>query len=186
MAKRTARKTASGAKPPGAPPPKSVMASETVIGWLQFGALLVGAAAFVWSIYSYYVPPSQATAIVEGRTPTIDDTLIEEDFRSLQALHKAIDYVSIYDVSHAFFEEGSRTLVSFMAARSVVLKRYDLLDAFARFSAAFESCRAMPNHETILQLRAAARAFAEPLDDALQRFARAPRTRPGTLSAQRR
>ncbi len=186
MAKQSAKKTKSPGAPP--PPPKSFFASENVVGWVQFGALLIGVAALVWSVFAYYVPPPQPVAVAsfDGRAQTIEETLVEEDFKSLRALHRAIDYVSIYDVNHTNFEEGSRTLVSFMAARAVVLKRHDLSEAFAEFSAAFEACRNAPTHENIVRLRSAARAFAEPLDEALQRFGRIAAGKPGTRTAQRR
>lgn len=160
--------------PPGEmPPKKSLLSSEAVIGWLQLGALVIGVAALFWSVYVYYVPPPQAVAAVDGGVQNIGQSLAEEDYRSLQALNRAVDYVSIYDVNHANFEEGARTLISFMAVRSVVLKRHRLTTPFNDFSAAFEVCRTMPTHENILNLRKAAAIFAEPLDEALQRFAHA-------------
>jgi len=168
-------------QPPGEQPPKkSVFSSETAIGWLQLGALVIGVAALLWSIYVYYVPAPQAVAAVESGVHTIGQSLVEEDYRNLQALNRAVDYVSIYDVNHANFEEGARTLVSFMAVRSVVLRRHKLTTPFNEFSAAFEACRTMPTHENIVNLRRAAAAFAEPLDEALQRFVQAPRGRTGS------
>lgn len=167
--------------PPGEmPPKKSFLSSETVLGWLQLGALVIGVVALLWSIYIYYVPPPQAVAAVDSGVQNLGQSLAEEDYRSLQALNRAVDYVSIYDVNHANFEEGARTLVSFMAVRSVVLKRHRLTMPFNEFSAVFEACRAMPTHENIVNLRKAAAIFAEPLDEALQRFAQAPRGRGGS------
>lgn len=161
-------------QPPGEmPPKKSFISSETVLGWLQLGALVIGVVALFWSIYVYYVPPPQAVAAVDSGVHTIGQSLAEEDYRNLQALNRAVDYVSIYDVNHTNFEEGARTLISFMAVRSVVLKRHRLTAPFNEFSAVFETCRAMPTHENILSLRKAAAVFAEPLDEALQRFAHA-------------
>lgn len=172
-----------GEMPPKAETPpkkKSLMSSEAVIGWLQFGALAIGVAALLWSIFAYYVPPQQGSTTADGGVQSLSQSLAEDDFRNLQALYRAIDHVSIYDVNHANFEEGSRTLLSFMAARSVLLKRHELSGAFAEFSVAFEACRSMPTHENIIQLRRAAATFAEPLDNVLQRFARSTRGRPGT------
>ena len=171
-----------GEVPPQAETPpkkKSIMSSEAVLGWVQFGALAIGVAALLWSVFVYYVPPQQGAPIVDGGVQTISQSLVEDDFRSLQALYRAIDYVSVYDVNHANFEEGSRTLLSFMAARSVLLKRHELAGPFAEFSVAFEACRTMPTHENIIQLRKAAAMFAEPLDSALQRFTRSTRGRKG-------
>ena len=149
--------------------------SEHAVALSQLGALAVGIAGVIWSVYTYHAP-AQAVAATREYSSALETTLREQDLRFIVTLHGAVDDVTVNPPGHRLFEDGERIFPSFMTAREELLKRYMLSEPFLAFFKRFEEYKTTPTLPNRLLMLQEARKLSSALDATAQRIGRNPRS----------